>query len=124
MNNIIETFERPAWKCATFRVLTPEEKGDKHHVFVDVIGLGGEDARGTVKIRFGWDGMTSEEMSYLSDVPTDKQIGEPAANVPIMPGQLLWVEVSDGDVGSDRICGMDAYNAYSAIFRYAERETK
>ena len=124
MDNIIETFSYPAWKCVSFKVMTTEEKGDKHHVFIDIIGLGGEDARGTVKVKFGWAGITDEEASQLAEVPTDKQIGEPAANVPIMPGQELWVEISDNGLSSDRITGMNAYNAYVAIFRYAERSTK
>lgn len=104
----------PRWRIVSARELTGEEKGDKHHVFVNLRDQTGADARGTTSIRSGWEGM--EQTPIIT--PTDKQAPEPAANIPIFRDQKLWIEVDAGTDASDRASGMDCFHAYEVIFQY------
>ena len=108
---------RPAWVIAKIEKFESADKGGAHHVYIDVITEDGADARGTVKVRYGWEGMQPEESP--PPLPTDKPADEPACNVPIdSPAQKLWVEIADPTgAASDRIAGMECYYAYFVTFR-------
>lgn len=104
----------PRWRIVSARELTPEEKGDKHHVYVQLRDQAGADARGTTGIKSGWEGMDQPPII----TPTDKQPPEPATNIPIFEDQKLWIEVDAGTAESDRASGMDCFHAYEIVFQY------
>lgn len=105
---------RPRWRVVSARMLNDEEKGDKHHVYIELRDQAGADARGITGIRSGWEGMEGSPET----TPTDKQPPEPACNIPIFEGEQRWIEVDAGTAESDRVSGMDAYHAYEVIFQY------
>jgi hypothetical protein len=104
----------PRWRIVSVRELTNEEKGDKHHVFINLRDQAGADARGATSIKSGWEGMDQAPII----TPTDKQAPEPAANIPIFPNQKLWIEADAGTAESDRASGMDCFHAYEVVFQY------
>jgi hypothetical protein len=104
----------PRWRIVNARELTPEEKGDKHHVYVQLRDQAGQDARGTTSVKSGWEGMDQPPII----TPTDKQPPDPATNIPIFEDQKLWVEVDAGTAASDRASGMDCFHAYEVVFQY------
>jgi hypothetical protein len=108
---------RPAWVIDKIEHFKSEDKGGAHHVYIDVSAEDGADARGTVSVRYGWEGMQPAESPL--PLPTDKPPGEPACNVPIdSPAQKLWVEIADPTgAASDRIAGMECFYAYFVTFR-------
>ena len=93
---------------------------DNHNVYVNVFGTDGKDAREgsaaiSIKIRYGWDGMKEEPLT----VAVDKPMGEAGCNIPIFPGQTLWVEVADADGAiSDRVSGLEFYGIGSYIVHF------
>ena len=100
----------PRWR-ATLRQMSKDEAPGAHHAYVDVY-RGETDVRGTVAIRYGWAGMQPEEQPAA--VPTDKPAPEPACNIPIWPGQDLWLEVAGEP--SDRVGGLDCYSGWAVRF--------
>lgn len=92
---------------------------DNHNVYVNVFGANGEDVRretATVpRILYGWDGMQEEPMT----VAVDKPLEEAGCNIPLFPGQSLWVEVLDPDGGvSDRASNLKFYGIGSYIVHF------
>lgn len=93
---------------------------DNHNVYVNVFGTDGKDVRDgiggiPVRVRYGWDGMKEEPLT----VAVDKPINEAGCNIPIFPGQVLWVEVADGDgAASDRVSGLEFYGIGSYIVHF------
>ncbi len=108
---------RPAWVIDKIAYFPSAEKGGAHHAYIDIVDAAGNDARGTVNVRYGWEGMQPTEAPPA--LPTDKPQGEPACNIPIdSPAQKLWVEIVDPTgAASDRIAGMECYYAYYVTFR-------
>ena len=94
------------WRCVEARHLTGAENTGRNHVFVDAVdgAPDGPDLRGMgFRVRYGWDGMGSEEAPQ--PMALDKAPGDGAgAHIPIMKGMVVWVEM-DGE-SSDRVGGM------------------
>lgn len=85
------------WKLIDIEHVPVGENGGRHHVFVDVYGLNGEELRGSndAKVFWGWDGQKSFEES--PPIPLDKQAPEPMANIPMNWGQAIFVSVTSKD---------------------------
>ncbi len=115
---------RPAWVIAKLEKFNSADKGGAHHVYIDVIDAAGADARGTVNVRYGWEGMQPDEAP--PPLPTAKPPGEPACNIPIdSPAQKLWIEIDDPTgAHSDRIAGMECYYAYFVTFQLEPGATR
>lgn len=91
---------------------------DNHNVYVNVFDMDGTDVRSSgtaVRIRYGWDGMQEPPLT----VAVDKPLNEYGCNVPLFPGQVLWVEVDDG-MGSisDRVSNLDFYGVGSYVVHF------
>ena len=85
------------WKVIYLEHVPVGENGNRHHVFVDVYGLNGEELRGSkdAKVFWGWDGQKSFEES--PPIPLDKQAPEPMANIPMNWGQAIFVSITSKD---------------------------
>jgi chemotaxis regulatin CheY-phosphate phosphatase CheZ len=84
MQNTIQSATEPCFRVEELLQLTPEEAGGRHHVLVDVLDDDGQDLRGQVTIRYGWDGMQPEETPL--PMALDKPANEPGASIPVWPG--------------------------------------
>ncbi len=97
-----------------------ERKPDNHNVYVNVFSEDGRDIRETeqiVRIRYGWDGMQEEPLTVAIDKPKN----EAGCNIPIFPGQALWIEVADqNNRESDRVSGLTLYGIGSYIVHFEE----
>lgn len=91
---------------------------DNHNVYVNAFGIDGRDVRSVgsvIRIRYGWDGMKEEPLT----VAIDKPLNEHGCNIPIFPGQVLWVEVADSNSAvSDRVSGLEFYGIGSYIVHF------
>ena len=91
---------------------------DNHNVYVNVFDADGQDVRVTgryAKVRYGWEGMQEEPFTVLLDKP----LNEAGCNIPIFPGQLLWVDVDDGEGGvSDKVGQLELYGIGSYLVHF------
>lgn len=91
---------------------------DNHNVYINVFGTDGKDVRNsgtTIRIRYGWDGMQEAPLT----VALDKPLNEAGCNIPIFPGQVLWVEVEDEfNRVSDRVSGLSMYGIGSYLVHF------
>ena len=85
------------WRVVSIEHLPVGENGMRHHVFVNVYGLEGEELRGStdVKVFWGWEGQTAAEVS--PPVALDKQAPEDMANIPMSWGQHIFVSPTSKD---------------------------
>ena len=93
-----------------------ERVDDNHNVYVNVFGVDGKDVRNettTLRIRYGWEGMNEEPLT----VAVDKPLNEAGCNIPLFPGQKLWVEVADESL-SDRVSGLEFYGLGSYLVHF------
>ncbi len=95
------------WKLVLFHELTPEENEGGHNVYIDCLDAFGRRFLPTAnRVRFGWENMQPGELPPPS--PFEKAAPEPGANIPVFPGQNLWVEILDiTGSQSDRVSGIN-----------------
>lgn len=92
-----------AWRMTTLRHLAPAENRGKHHAYISA-ERNGSDVRGdNLAVRWGWEAMEGPPQVAFLNKPSN----EPATNIPIQPGMVVWLEISDlSGVPSDRVIGL------------------
>ncbi len=90
-------------RCIGVHHLTPGENRGNHHIYLDVLDEDGGRLEGAV-VCYTWQGHRGDPLRVLCD----KADHEPAANIPIWPGQVinLWVETGQAGDASDRVTGI------------------
>ncbi|MEZ4614263.1 MAG: NBR1-Ig-like domain-containing protein [Caldilineaceae bacterium] len=97
----------PCWRVIGVHHLTPTENRGKHVVYVDVVDAGGNRVRDpNLRLLWGWVGQRGDE--YANPRAFDKPDSEPATNVELYPGQLLWVRVEGDGLPSDTVANLHA----------------
>ncbi len=69
--------------------LTPDENRGKHNLYLDVVNIHG--IRDRQQIDWGWVGQRRTEV--VQPVVLDKPLDEPAGNISIGGGQVIWAKV-------------------------------
>jgi|YNPNPStandDraft_1061719.scaffolds.fasta_scaffold21940_4 hypothetical protein len=92
-----------AMRCIGVHHLSPQENRGNHHVYLDVLDQDGQRLKGAV-VCYTWQGRNGDPLRVLCDKPDD----EPAANIPLYPGQVLTLWVDTGEVigASDQVSGV------------------
>lgn len=92
-----------AMRCIGVHHLTGPENRGNHHIYLDVLDEDGERLKGAV-ILYTWQGHPSDPLKVTCDKPDH----EPAANIPLYPGQIvtLWVDTGDVIGASDQVSGI------------------
>ncbi len=98
------------WRVIGVHHLTPEENQGKHAVYVDALDSAGERVDDpTLRVHWGWAGQRADEMAPPRAL--DKPDNEPAANVEMYGGQIVWVELGGDGLPSERVAGMHTAHA-------------
>ena len=100
----IKRIPNAAMRCIGVHHLTPQENRGNHHIFLDVLDQDGQRLKGTI-IHYTWQGHKDPHPLH---VICDKPDHEPAANIPLYPGQIatLWVDTGQLLGASDQVTGI------------------
>jgi hypothetical protein len=92
------------WRCVGVHLLTGEENGGQHNVFIEPVDSTGKRVAGCIA-GWKWKDMHSDE--WAPPTPLDKPPSEVAGNIPLGAGQIATVWLTDGStVLSDRVSGL------------------
>jgi hypothetical protein len=99
----IERAPNAAMRCIGVHHLTGSENRGNHHIYLDVLDEDGERLKGAVAL-YTWQGHTKGPLSVICDKPDN----EPAANIPLYPGQIvtLWIDTGQVIDASDKVAGI------------------
>ncbi|MGC8878882.1 MAG: hypothetical protein ACP5R2_06645 [Anaerolineae bacterium] len=92
-----------AMRCIGVHHLTSPENRGNHHVYLDVLDEDGERLTGAI-VLYTWQGRQGDPLQVICDKPAN----EPAANIPLYPGQVvtLWVDTGQLSGASDQVSGI------------------
>lgn len=79
----------PYFKLIGIHHLTPDENRSKRNLYLEVIDLAGN--RLNERIYWGWNGQRPNE--HPNPVTLDKPANEPAGNISIDAGQVVWAQI-------------------------------
>lgn len=96
---------KPCWRCVLVHHLTPEENGNNHHVYVDVLGTNGQWLADLSSLRLGWTWVGKRADEPAPDKLFDKQPSEPATNLDLYKGQIAFIWIKD-NYPSDVVAGL------------------
>ncbi len=98
------------WRVVGVHHLTPEENQGNHVVYVDLLDERGNrvDAK-NLSLEWGWEGQRPDEK--VEPRRFDKPADEPATNVELYSGQLLWVRVAGDGLASDTVTNLHTKHA-------------
>ena len=98
------------WRVLGVHHLSPAENRGGHHIYVDVVDEQGQRLRDpSLRLRWGWEGQRADEAAPPRAF--DKGDNEPATNVDVNSGQIVWVEVEGQGLASDRVHNMHTKHA-------------
>lgn len=100
----IQTMPGAQWRCIGVHLLTGPENGGQHNVFIEPLDATGKRVAECVAA-WQWEGQHQGEMA--PDTPLDKPPGEVAGNIPLGPGQIATVWLTQQHkVISDKVSGL------------------
>ncbi|MGQ9503102.1 MAG: hypothetical protein ACUVSF_14005 [Anaerolineae bacterium] len=90
-------------RCIGVHHLTATENKGNHHIYLDILDEDGQRLDGAVAL-YTWQGRAGDPLRIICDKPAD----EPAANIPMWPGQIitLWVDTGAVVGASDQVSGL------------------
>jgi len=92
-----------AMRCIGVHHLTGPENRGGHHIYLDILDDEGERLKGAI-VLYTWQGRQGDPLQVICDKPDN----EPAANIPLYPGQVvtLWVDTGQVIGASDQVTGI------------------
>lgn len=88
--------------------LTGEQNANNSHLFIDILDENGNriyDHNPPLWLKWGWDGMTPDEVRATRPVRIDKPAGEPGANIGVAWQQVIYGFLID-NIACDRFRGI------------------
>ncbi len=91
---VTESVDAPlAWRCTKVYLLSPEENGGKHNIFIDALISGIAIRNGSILAKWGWEGQHDDE--YAKPAILDKRAPDHCTDIPIEKGQHIWCKLLD-----------------------------
>lgn len=114
------------WRCVHVHKLSDVENEGAHNVYIDLLDINGkriDSIPDSIVIRYGWEGMRSEEAP--TGLTIDKQAPEPGTNFALFKGMVArcWCESRTGQVYTDEPFGLDAEKGHTSYYIVFQRQS-